>query len=359
MASGILGSLTSKLGLPGAQTPGAGDAKSGMTSWTIYPWQWHILLTGIAPFMLIIPFLPTSIQSILVCIFVIPHTWGVNGVNLVASNSSFWALGKAAFNMLCIGLYDIMAIYFAGQWWLPALKALLRYANPWYVFDMIQVFNPKFKDIGYKIPFLNKRANTNKEKGAKLVTGDIGYIQRGSSGADTTTYGSFYKAAGAAAVFLLPALYTLFDNLPPELKGKVQPLLDSVVSVGSIITAVAGGGIGTFILLPQLATSFQGNFAKLMAGGSEEGGANAGAATGAAAGAAAGATATNAQLGGGDVPSIEDLAKSLLKNKSTAQGGGGSTDPESATFMGLLGITILGGISVALVRNKRLSAATL
>ncbi len=352
MASGILGSLTSKLGLPGAQTPGAGDAKSGMTSWTIYPWQWHILLTGIAPFMLIIPFLPTSIQSILVCIFVIPHTWGVNGVNLVASNSSFWALGKAAFNMLCIGLYDIMAIYFAGQWWLPALKALLRYANPWYVFDMIQVFNPKFKDIGYKIPFLNKRANTNKEKGAKLVTGDIGYIQKGSSGSDTTTYGSFYKAAGAAAVFLLPALYTLFDNLPAELKGKVQPLLDSVVSVGSMITAVAGGGIGTFILLPQLATSLQGNFAKLMAGGSEEGQTNA----------VANAETTveaNAQLGGGDVPSVEELAKSLLKNKSTAQGGGGSLDPESATFMGLLGITILGGISVALVRNKRLSAATL
>ena len=356
MASGILGSLTSKLGLPGTQTPGAGDAKSGMTSWTIYPWQWHILLTGIAPFMLIIPFLPTSIQSILVCIFVIPHTWGVNGVNLVASNSSFWALGKAAFNVLCIGLYDIIAIYFAGKWWLPALKALLRYANPWYVFDMIQVFNPKFKDIGYKIPFLNKRANTNKEKGAKLVTGDIGYIQRGSSGADTITYGSFYKAAGAAAVFLLPALYTLFDNLPAELKGKVQPLLDSVVSVGGMITAVAGGGIGTFILLPQLATSLQGNFAKLMAGGSEEGEANALPNLEAT----VDATDTNAQLGGGGVPSIEELANSLLKNKSTAQGGGGaSVDTESATFMGLLGITILGGISLAVLRRKRLSAATL
>jgi hypothetical protein len=353
MASGILGSLTSKLGLPATQTPGAAGPKGGMTSWTIHPWQWHILLTGIAPFMLIIPFLPTSIQSILVCIFVIPHTWGVNGVNLVASNSSFWALGKAAFNMLCIGLYDIMAIYFAGQWWLPALKALLRYANPWYVFDMIQVFHPKFKDIGYKIPFLNKRANTNKEKGAKLVTGDIGYIQRGSSGADTITYGSFYKAAGAAAVFLFPALYTLFDNLPPELKGKVQPLLDSVVSVGSIITAVAGGGIGTFVLLPQLATGLQGNFAKLMAGGSEEGEATAETTVVAN-------TANNAQLGGGDVPSVEELANSLLKNKSTAQGGGGgSIDTESATFMGLLGITILGGISVAVLRRKRLSAATL
>jgi hypothetical protein len=274
----------------------------------------------------------------------------------VASNSSFWALGKAAFNVLCIGLYDIIAIYFAGKWWLPALKALLRYANPWYVFDMIQVFNPKFKDIGYKIPFLNKRANTNKEKGAKLVTGDIGYIQRGSSGADTITYGSFYKAAGAAAVFLLPALYTLFDNLPAELKGKVQPLLDSVVSVGGMITAVAGGGIGTFILLPQLATSLQGNFAKLMAGGSEEGEANALPNLEAT----VDATDTNAQLGGGGVPSIEELANSLLKNKSTAQGGGGaSVDTESATFMGLLGITILGGISLAVLRRKRLSAATL
>jgi hypothetical protein len=213
---------------------------------------------------------------------------------------------------------------------------------------MIQVFHPKFKDIGYKIPFLNKRANTNKEKGAKLVTGDIGYIQKGSSGADTITYGSFYKAAGAAAVFLLPALYTLFDNLPPELKGKVQPLLDSVVSVGSIITAVAGGGVGTFVLLPQLASGLQGNLAKLMAGGSEEGLAT------------TGATAeANVQLGGGDVPSVEELANSLLKNKSTAQGGGASIDTESATFMGLLGITILGGISVAVLRRKRLSAATL
>jgi hypothetical protein len=145
----------------------------------------------------------------------------------------------------------------------------------------------------------------------------------------------------------------LFDNLPPELKGKVQPLLDSVVSVGSIITAVAGGGIGTFVLLPQLATGLQGNFAKLMAGGSEEGEATAETTVVAN-------TANNAQLGGGDVPSVEELANSLLKNKSTAQGGGGgSIDTESATFMGLLGITILGGISVAVLRRKRLSAATL
>jgi LPXTG-motif cell wall-anchored protein len=84
-----------------------------------------------------------------------------------------------------------------------------------------------------------------------------------------------------------------------------------------------------------------------MAGGSEEGEAT------------AEATATNAQLGGGDIPSVEELANSLLKNKSTAQGGGASINTESATFMGLLGITILGGISLAVLRRKRLSAATL
>jgi hypothetical protein len=315
---------------------------------------WHYVLTGVCPVLIFIPLFsyifPSDssalaiINSILVTTFGMVYTFGINGVNLVASNSSYWAVGKFMFNQICITLSQILSIEYAGRWWLPLIQSILQYANPWYIFDIIRVYDPEFQIKGYKIPFLNKLANDNISNNRILVPGDIGYIEK-ELGKETRTYGLFYKAVGGILVFFLPGIYAVVDSLPAELKGKFQPFLDLFSSILGGVSALAGGGLG-IMLLPKLVSSVQGNITKLMRGGSEEHIVQSGI----------------EQTGGSgeNVPTVEEIAQSLLKNKSTAQGGGGaSTDPESATFMGLLGITVLGGISLALVRRKRVSAATL
>ena len=316
---------------------------------------WHYVLTGVCPVLIFIPLFsyifPSDssalaiINSILVTTFGMVYTFGINGVNLVASNSSYWAVGKFMFNQICITLSQILSIEYAGRWWLPLIQSILQYANPWYIFDIIRVYDPEFQNKGYKIPFLNKLANDNISNNRNLVPGDIGYIEKDELGKETRTYGLFYKAVGGILVFFLPGIYAIVDSLPAELKGKFQPFLDLFSSILGGVSALAGGGLG-IMLLPKLVSSVQGNITKLMRGGSEEHIVQSGI----------------EQTGGSgeNVPTVEEIAQSLLKNKSTAQGGGGaSTDPESATFMGLLGITVLGGISLALVRRKRVSAATL
>jgi len=316
------------------------------------PWWVHIFLTGIAPFMIVKPFLPQSVQSILALIFTFPHTFGVNGLNLIASNSAMWAAAKLSVNYICQTLADVITIKFAGKWWVPCIKAVLYYANPWYVFDMLQIWNPKFATEGYKIPFWNKPTNSNIEKNKALKRGDIGFKEVTTDATtkqkkSTVTYGLAGLVFDVAALALfLPAFYTFCDNLPPEMQAKLRPFLDMFFTIGGGLTALAGGGVGTFVLLPKLIESMQGNVTQLMAGGSEspqEWG--------------------HIQSGGnttGEVPSIQQVAESLMnKGSSSQQGGGQGIEAESATFMGILAFTVLGGMSLALVRAKGVSGSKL
>jgi len=178
--------------------------------------------------------------------------------------------------------------------------------------------------------------------GFKVVTTDAKTKQKVA----TVTYGlaglMFYAAALA---FFLPAFYTFCDNLPPEMQAKLKPFLDLFFTIGGGITALAGGGVGTFVLLPKLIESMQGNVTQLMTGGadSEQG--------------------APMQSGGnttGEVPSIQQVAESLMnKGSSCQQGGAQPIDTESATFMGILAFTVLGGMSLALVRAKGVSGSKL
>jgi hypothetical protein len=305
--------------IPGA-SPGATPATglSGFLSKGFNaPWWLHIFITGIAPLLVLVPFVGPTI-------FTFPYTFGVNGINLLASNSMGWAAAKAALNFMCQTMSQLLSIYLPG-WWSPYLKAILYYANPWFVFDILQVYNPKFKDEGYKIPFWNKQTDSVLEKKGKRKNVNIGFTD--ASG--VVSYGLMGAIPiGAMAVLLLPAFYTMSANFPPELSAKMNPVLDMITSVGTAIAGIAGGGIGTFVLLPKLMSSLQTGTASIMSGGE------------------------SIQTGGG-IPSVNELAENMLKQS------GGGTDPESGVFMGILAITVLGGLSLAVIRRKGLSDSTL
>jgi len=298
--------------------PPATGLKGFLSKGFTVPWWLHIFITGIAPFLVLIPFVGPAV-------FTFPYTFGVNGINLLATNSMGWAAAKAALNFMCQTIGQVISIYLPG-WWSPYLKAFLYYANPWFVFDILQAYNPKFKEEGYKIPFWNKQTNSVLEKKGTRTNVDIGFTDLSG----TTSYGLMGAIPiGAMLVLLLPAFYTMSANFPPEISAKMNPILDSITTLGGAITGIAGGGIGTFVLLPKLISSLQSSASSIMAGGDP------------------------VQSGGSGIPTINEVAENMLKQN------GGGTDPESGVFMGILAITILGGISLAVTRRKGVSASKL
>ena len=298
-------------GLAPTPTPApATGIKGFLSKGFAVPWWLHIFITGIAPLLVLLPYVGPAV-------FTFPYTFGVNGINLLATNSMGWAAAKAGVNFMCQTISAVLALHLPG-WWTPYLKAILYYANPWFVFDILQVYNPKFKDEGYKIPFWNKQTDSVLEKKGKRTNANVGYTDLSG----TTTYGLMGAIPiGAMLVLLLPAFYTMSANFPPELSAKMNPILDSITSVGGAVAGIAGGGIGSFVLLPKLISSLQTSASSIMAGGAEE------------------------QTGGG-IPTINEVAEKMLKQS------GGGTDPESGVFMGILAITVLGGISLAVARRK-------
>ena len=363
--------LTGTKGAAAADPAASGEsaAKGFFSKGVNLPWWAHIFLTGIAPLMILIPYVGPVLFSL-------PFTFGSYGINLLASNSMGWAAAKAASQMACNLLADILQVYFSGRWWLPIVQSILQYANPWFVFDILQVWNPNFAKEGYKIPFWNKQVNSTLEANKLRTERDIGWpvVSTLDTKSQAVTYQDdegnpipytvnsagkpvfngkvltnpgpvkldatmlpFVKygwmgaiAFGACIVLLLPALYTMAETFPPEIQAKMVPVLNTIFTLGGAVTAIAGGGLGTFVLLPKLGSILQTNMTSIFAGGG-------------------GAENPSAQTGGGKkgIPSVEDVAQGLLGRK---------LENESTFFMGSLAVIVLGGFSLALVRIKNLSA---
>jgi hypothetical protein len=72
-----------------------------------------------------------------------------------------WGGMKFASNQMLKGLYFLLTKSYPGQWWLPYLKSFIKYANPWFTFDILQTYSPRFAREGYKLPFINKYLNAN------------------------------------------------------------------------------------------------------------------------------------------------------------------------------------------------------
>jgi hypothetical protein len=214
---------------------------------------------------------------------------------------------------------DMLTVYFPGKWWSPVVKAILLYANPWFVFDILQIYNPKFAKEGYKIPFWGKKTSSNLEAGNPPTRSDIGWVTKESGGKKSISYGSMGVVGfGACIALLLPALYTMSASFPASIQSKIVPVLNSIFSVGGMITALAGGGLGTLVIFPQLISSVQGNLTQVMTGGNRT-----------------------------DIPSLESVADSLLMKPADKE--------ESRIFLGVLTIAAICGGVIALVRAKDFS----
>ena len=406
----------------------------GLFSRPIPLWA-HKLLTGIFPFAAfqpivnLIPGLGPLYQAVCAVVFSAFYTLGSNGANLLVSGSMGWAGMKFASNQMLNGLYFLLSKLYPGQAWLPYLKAFIKYANPWFTFDIVQTYSPHFARQGYKLPFINKFLNAriaeneitklgNKLKvdqvdangnviltvepdengDLKYVTGqdaadaaaalakkkklkapkvppdclpksltpaDIGFKipETDASGVpltdedgntmykeDPTTnlpqiaYGHMSATiTGMMFLFIYPWYLELSSAIPPE----IQPVLSSwagwgVTTLGTLMGIAATASVAGIYALPGALPQLKAIYTEASQGGGGKKG--------------------REKQKGGTIP-LPDMNRVIQEALDTTrdevpiqQDGGGAVDKdESAIFLGSLVIASLIGISVAVVRNKKLS----
>lgn len=305
--------------------------KQGLT--TLPLWS-HLLFTGVLPFGPLIPYIGPFF-------FVFFHTFGVNGVNLLVSNSMSWAAAKALLNLILTKIGDFVMIMYSNRWWAKYLKNFLYYGNPWFVFDWAQAagavagYNEPFKKMGYKVPFLNMQTDsalkpnstaklTNKSIGFKGTTTDL-------SGNTTTipeTYGLLWSLPIAAILVLfMPALTLMVANLPPELRAQIEPGINNMFYWITTLSALVGGTLGATGLMGMIPGVL--SFMKPAP------------------------VVTPIPTSGGGIPTVDQITESILNNSDDQSGGA----KESTVFMGILGFTIFAGFTLALVRGKQFPSA--
>jgi hypothetical protein len=323
------------------------EAKGQKTlqGWFNFPLDWwtHVILTGVVPFLILIPYVGQLGLAI-------PYMWGLNGINILASTSgkdSAWAMAKAAFYWGCKLLSDYLDVECGDKWWQPALRSVLLYANPWFVFDIIQVWNPHFSKEGYKIPFFGKHVNSKLAPGATSRPSsekDFGwkYVDAnnkpilGADGVQRVSYGWMGPVSiGAAITLIIPSLYSILGAFPASVTAGYTSVLNSIMLVLGGIAAVGGGGLGAMVVLPALKDKIVSYM------------------TPAPAVPRVGTQAPPVQAAGGNAnlfPSVESVAKSLLKK---SQSGGAQHDLTSDyLFLGILGTVVAGGLTLAALRLK-------
>lgn len=230
---------------------------------------------------------------------------GLGGLNL-------WAAGSMTYFAMKAGLQAVLSVanmfieaYYPNLWWLGYLLVL----NPWYVFDIVQMFSPAFAAEGFKVPFLHTP------------------IGRGGTG-------QMSVAIWAAAIALLcSGAYSFLNFLPPQLKTSYKPILNTVFLGMGAVTALAGGSIGSMVVLPQIMSSMKANISQVAP------------------------AAPPAQTGGG-MPSLAAVANKIMENKIKPIQTGGGESPGAELFIGALAVAALGGISLALIRSKAVSTGS-
>ena len=241
---------------------------------------------------------------------------GLAGLNLYAAGSMTYFGVKAGLQAL-LGLANTyIHAYYPKLWWLGYLMVL----NPWYVFDLVQMFSPAFAKDGFKVPFMHT---------------PIGHGAKGKM-----TPALLALAIGAMSV----GSYSLINMLPVELQASYKPILNSVfLTVGTLAT-VTGGGLTSMLVLPQAYSAIKTSLGQ--------------AGTAIAATPAPAPAATPAVQKGGGIPSLSEIAQKIENGNITVQTGGGN-DPSATVFLGTLAVAALGGISLALIRSKAVSPGSI
>ena len=309
-----------------AEPSGQSVLKGALASGFTLPLWSHLFFTGMLPGGPLIPYAGPFFFSFI-------HTFGVNGINLLVSNSMSWAAGKALLNLILSQIGGFIAIVYSGNWWAPYLKNFLLYGNPWFVFDIVQVlgavagYNAPFTVRGYKIPFANSQTDSalvpgstisknNKSIGFKATVTD----SDGNKTKAAATFGLMTAIPIAAILVLfMPALTLMSDNLPPQIKSAIDPVINNVFWVVGIISSLVGGTVGIGSVATMLPTIL--SYMKPAAPAVQTG-------------------------GGNNMPTVEEIVGKLVQD--------GGAKPESSAFMGILAFTVVAGISLAAIRGKQI-----
>jgi hypothetical protein len=219
---------------------------------------------------------------------------GLGGVNLLAAGSTTWFAMKAGFQFFLTLINVLITAYFPNLWWLAWILTL----NPWYIFDLLQMFSPAFAYEGYKIPFtlfdpkkpLHAKAYDNGEGGLTYAMGSVGPVV-------------ILVAAGLTCV----GSYSLINMLPATIQNSWKPLMNTAFAVIGGVTAVAGGGIGGMMALPTLMGSLKSGASQVAA-------------------LAPAAPSAPVQQGGGELPSLATVANNILNGTETLNQAGGGED---------------------------------
>jgi len=308
----------------------------------------------------------------------------MNGANLLVSGSMGWAGAKFGSNYLCQGAYTLIATMNPGQPWLPYLKAFLYYANPWFTFDIVQSFSPYFHEEGYKTPFktmfldsnisinqgikawnrgqrvakeLNKPVDPAYPKPLKatLKESDIGFIPpqtdlsghkildtngnplltTDASGNPAYTFGHMTPILFG---LMIPYLYLWYQQfivlMPASVQAKIEPFTNWMITIlGAIFGLVGTLTAGTFLAAPAAFSQLTSLIPSPQAGGAKKGSVK--------------------------FPNVNDVIHTAVDSSKPSlpvlDGGGEDTD-ESIMFLGSLAIASLAGISLALIRSRKVSS---
>lgn len=250
---------------------------------------------------------------------------GLGAMNLWATNAMTWFFVKAGLQAMLVLGNTFITTYYPNLWWLGYLLVL----NPWYVFDIIQMFSPAFAYEGYKVPFTT--FNPAKPMGHSSPMDD-------GNGGLTRAYGKITPALLAAILGLLgTGTYGFLNMLPPSVTATYKPVINIIFAVIGGVTALAGGGVASMVALPNIINSLRSSTTELKAG-------------------LASTVTTSAPMRGGgntNLPSIEEVANKILKK---SQSGGSIEDTSSSIFLAALSFVTIGGISLALIRSSAESA---
>lgn len=258
---------------------------------------------------------------------------GYGGMNLFAVGSTVWGASKAALQAMCLLASKLISAYYPKLWYISWLIVL----NPWYIFDLVQMFSPAFNKEGYKVPFLGIKVGTAGKKNADGTYAPI-------SGRVTAV-----NLTGIIGL-LCTGAYSLTEYIPTEIMGAYKPMLQTGILVAGSTSALAGGGLGAFAALPQVFSALKSSTGEVQTALA----APAPAAPIPAPAAPAPAAPAPAQKGGAAPVSLTDIANRILNENGNQSGGGHAPagDIPTTLFLGALALITLGGISLGVVRAK-------
>ena len=264
-------------------------------------------------------------------LFMVTVVTGFTGMNHAVTGNYILAVLKFITNIACV----IYAEQLAGL--IPSgNKSILVwffYLAPWFTFDILQSFpllSPHFSD-GFKIPFFSDGMSSFFGLNTAFPNGNI---------SGTFDFYRFIYLVSSVAVFILFVFTRLPEAVAGPVRGPVNWILGSV-AVFTPILAMLGIGQGGFM---SAIAGMTGIPTSLIPGVSS--------------GTTPSTTSSMAsmlpRIGGGDVPSLSDVANSLKPSTIEQVGGGKQVDDNlsAGLFIGLLTIVAATGGGLAFLRSK-------